>query len=234
MRAALTYANIVATLALFLALTSGAVYAASQLGKNAVKSKNISANAVKNRNLARNAVKARNIVANSVTTAKLADGAVIGSKVATAALTRANLAAGTLSGLQLVDATAASVPGLDNESEAVIPVPLSGTTAFTPASGKSYELLAEISGDPVDADGFGSKSCSPEVSIRANGIPIASVGMLADAGANFAHEPIGSTAVAIGLQQAEVRDDISAQTEGSSGRGPETAASLRIVVIEFW
>jgi hypothetical protein len=52
---AFTYANVVATIALFLAVSGGVVYAASTLGKNAVKSKNIAANAVKARNLAKNA-----------------------------------------------------------------------------------------------------------------------------------------------------------------------------------
>ena len=57
LRSALTYSNVVATVALFLAISGGVVYAASSLGRNSVKSKNIAAHAVKTRNLAKNAVK---------------------------------------------------------------------------------------------------------------------------------------------------------------------------------
>ena len=63
LRRTFSYANVVATVALFLAVSGGVVYAASTLGKNTVKSKNIAANAVKARNLAKNAVKQKSIAA---------------------------------------------------------------------------------------------------------------------------------------------------------------------------
>ena len=65
LRAGLTYVNVVATLALFLALGGGAVWAA-----NKITSKQIGKGAVKNKNLAKNAVKAKNLAKNSVTSAK--------------------------------------------------------------------------------------------------------------------------------------------------------------------
>ncbi len=65
----LTYGNIVATLALFLALSGGAVWAA-----NKITSKQIGKGAVKNKNLAKNAVKAKNLAKGSVTSAKLGEG----------------------------------------------------------------------------------------------------------------------------------------------------------------
>ena len=40
LRRTFSYANVVATVALFLAVSGGVVYAASTLGKNTVKSKN--------------------------------------------------------------------------------------------------------------------------------------------------------------------------------------------------
>jgi hypothetical protein len=76
LRSALTYSNVVATVALFLAISGGVVYAASTLGRNAVKSKNIASHAVKNRNLAKNAVKKGNLAANAVTTAKVKKEAI--------------------------------------------------------------------------------------------------------------------------------------------------------------
>ena len=57
----LTYANVVATLALFLALAGGTAFAASRLGKDSVGTKQLKANAV--------------------TAAKIKDGAVTGAKV---------------------------------------------------------------------------------------------------------------------------------------------------------
>ena len=52
LRSQLTYANVVATIALFLALTGGAVYAASK-----VRSSDIAANAIKSKQIAPHAVK---------------------------------------------------------------------------------------------------------------------------------------------------------------------------------
>lgn len=57
MRPRLTYANVVATLALVLALGGGTVYAAVQLGKNDVRSRNIAPGAVQLGDLSAKALK---------------------------------------------------------------------------------------------------------------------------------------------------------------------------------
>jgi hypothetical protein len=62
----LTYANVVATLALFLVLSGGAAYAASQLGKNSVGT--------------------RQLKKSSVSTAKLKNGAVTAAKIQAGAI----------------------------------------------------------------------------------------------------------------------------------------------------
>jgi hypothetical protein len=67
----LTYANVIATLALFVALGLSTAYAADQLGKNSVGSKQ----------LKKNAVTAAKLKPGAVATAKLKDGAVTGAKV---------------------------------------------------------------------------------------------------------------------------------------------------------
>ena len=87
LRSGLTYTNVVATLALFLALSGGAVYAANkitskQLGKGAVKNKNLAKNAVKNKNLAKNAVTSPKLAKNAVKNANVADGAINFAKLA--------------------------------------------------------------------------------------------------------------------------------------------------------
>jgi hypothetical protein len=66
LRRHLTYANVIATLALFLVLSGGAAYAAGKIGKSSVGTKQL-----------KNA---------SVTTAKLKNGAVTGVKVAVGSL----------------------------------------------------------------------------------------------------------------------------------------------------
>jgi hypothetical protein len=236
LRSALTYSNVVATVALFLAISGGVVYAASTLGRNSVKSKNIAAHAVKTRNLAKNAVKKGNLAANAITTAKVKKEAITGVKVKGGTLTRTNLAAGTLAGLQVLDASASTVPGLTEFKEGGTPVPLAGTTSFTPVAGKSYEILTELKGTPTDADGAGEESsCFASVRILVNGELFTGASIYNDAGEKppFNNESIGTSSTALGMQEAGQLQTISALAFGNSGCSPATTASLRVTVVEF-
>lgn len=234
-RKTFSYANVVATIALFLAVSGGVVYAASTLGKNAVKSKNIAANAVKSRNLAKNAVKAKSLAANAVTGAKIKKEAVTSGKVKKATLTRNNLAAGTLAGLQVAEVQATSVPGLTSEPIGGTPVPLTGTTTFTPAAGKSYELLVELKGTPTDANGPGGEVCSAFVTVLVNGVPFSGAGIFANASGTppFNLEPVGSSSTAVGLQEAGQLQTLSAIAFGDAGCSSATTGSLRATVVEL-
>jgi hypothetical protein len=89
---ALSYSNVVATLALFLALSGGVVYAATTLGKNSVKSANLAANAVTSRSIAKNAVKAKNLAANAVKSKNLTKNAVKAKNLAANAVVEAKIA----------------------------------------------------------------------------------------------------------------------------------------------
>jgi len=235
LRSAFTYSNVVATLALFLAISGGVVYAASNLGRNTVKSKNIAAHAVKTRNIAKNAVKKGNLAPNAVVTGKVKKEAITGAKVKTASLTRTNLAAGTLAGLQVLDASASSMPGLTEFKEEGTPVPLSGTTSFTPVAGKSYELLTELKGTPNDANGSEGGPCFASVRILVNGEPFTGVSIFSDAEEKppFNNETIGSSSTAIGMQEAGQAQAISALAFGNSNCSPATTASLRVTVVEL-
>jgi hypothetical protein len=235
LRSVLTYSNVVATLALFLAIGGGMAYAASHLGRNSVKSKNIAAHAVKTRNIAKNAVKKGNLAANAVTTAKVKKEAITGAKVKATSLTRTNLAAGTLAGLQVLDASASSVPGLTETKEGGTPIPLSGTTSFTPAAGKSYEILTELKGTPTDADGPEGEACIAAVRIFVNGEPFTGTTIYDDAGEKppLNHEAVGSSSTALGLQEAGQTQTVSANAYGNGGCSPATTASLRVTVVEF-
>ncbi len=80
-RPRLTYANVVSTLCLFLALGGGAAFAASK-----VRSKDIARNAVKSVNLAPGAVKASDVFKRAITSGKLAVGAVRSNQIADGAI----------------------------------------------------------------------------------------------------------------------------------------------------
>jgi hypothetical protein len=240
-RRAFSYANVVGTLALFLALSGGVVYAAGKLGKNEVKSQNIAPKAVKSQDLARNAVKNKNLAKNAVKNKNLAKNAVTGAKVRAGTLTRSQLAAGTLAGLQVAEVTSASVPGLatnPNEGEGPpspgTPVPLSGTGAFTPAAGKSYELLTELKGNPTDANGTEPEECYAWVTIFANGTPVTNVEIFANANGTppFNVRTFDTSATAIGLLEAGQPITLTATSHGNPDCG-STAAALRAVVVEL-
>jgi hypothetical protein len=81
LKSRLTYANVIATIALFLALGGGAAFAAAKFGKNVIKARNIAPNAVKASELAKNSVKTPKITNGAVTAAKLASGAVTAAKI---------------------------------------------------------------------------------------------------------------------------------------------------------
>ena len=109
----LTYANVMSSLAVFLVLGGATAFAASNLGKNSVGSKQLKKNAVTAAKIKNNAVTtpklkdgsvtaqklaagAVTIGAGSINNAQLADGAVTGNKIAGGTVTRSNLAEGTL------------------------------------------------------------------------------------------------------------------------------------------
>ncbi len=76
MRQRLTYANVVSTIALFLVLTGGVVYAASK-----IRTKDIQRQAVTQKKIAPGAVKNGKLADGAVATEKLADAAVGNAKL---------------------------------------------------------------------------------------------------------------------------------------------------------
>ncbi|HEX8689565.1 MAG TPA: hypothetical protein VF729_04910 [Solirubrobacterales bacterium] len=233
----LTYANVVATLALFLALSGGVVMAASQLGKNAVKSTNIARNAVKSQDIASNAVKTRNLAKNAVKSAKIAANAVTEKKIAKEAITRGKLRTGTLAGLQVLDAQASNIPGLTTNvtSGPGVPIALTGTTSFTPATGKSYELLAELRATPSDANPEPFEGCFAGVQVYVNGEPTTFLGINANDQAQppFAVNGVANTSTAVGMLTAGQLQTISAASFGDPNCGPNTTGTLRLTVVEL-
>jgi hypothetical protein len=81
-RERLTYANVMATIAVFAVLAGGGAYAASQIGpsdiaKNAVRAKHVKKGQIKAKHLAPGSVRTPKIQDGAVTAAKLADGVAV-------------------------------------------------------------------------------------------------------------------------------------------------------------
>lgn len=150
MRSRLSYANVVATLALVLALGGGTVYAASKLGKNSVTSKSIKNGAVKGPDIAKNAV--------------------TGKKVKDGTIEAGDLAAGVIPQLQAdVTGSAAAGPVGGLTTATPSPLPLTGTTTFTPQAGDVTAIAAEARFSIATTNAL--NSCSPAVRILVDGKP---------------------------------------------------------------
>lgn len=90
LRTKLSYANVVATLAMFLALAGGTAVAANQLAKNSVGPKQLKKNAVTPAKIKKNAVTTAKIKNNAVTGAKINEGTLGAVPNATNAANAAN------------------------------------------------------------------------------------------------------------------------------------------------
>jgi hypothetical protein len=86
-RARLTYANVMSSIAVFLVLAGGAAVAATQLPKNSVGTKQLKKNAVTAAKLKKNAVTTAKIKKGAVKQAKLAGGSVGGAQIINGAVT---------------------------------------------------------------------------------------------------------------------------------------------------
>ncbi len=153
-RPRLTYANVVATLALFLALTGGAVWAANKINGKQIKKNSIPGNRIKQKSLTNNQVKK-----NTLTNDRIKPGTI----------QRSALAAGALPGLIIAETSATNLPGVTTSTPpGPTPFGLVGTNSFTAVPGKAYQVMAEIVGNPVIEPG---KECNPGMQVYVNGIP---------------------------------------------------------------
>ena len=120
----LTYANVMSTIAVMLALGATS-YAAFNLPNNSVTSKKIKDGAVLASDLANGAVTCKKLTGNAVTTSKIANAAVTGTKLAAATVTGTNLAPASVTESNVVPGSltgaafqcAAGDEGLDNRHE---------------------------------------------------------------------------------------------------------------------
>jgi hypothetical protein len=96
LRRSLTYANVISTLALLVALTMGTAYAANQLAPKSVGAKQLRPGAVIASTIRKNAVTAPKIKAEAVKQGKIATGAVTGAKLAGGVVTSDKIAFGAV------------------------------------------------------------------------------------------------------------------------------------------
>lgn len=206
----LTYANVIATLALFLALGGGVAWAAGKIGSKGLKA---------------NAVTAGKIKRNAVTNAKIRGNAVTAPKIKAGAVDSTKLAPGT----NLLG-TAASAPIAANDAAPLI-APLAGVTAFTPATGVAYFLSVEAKGN--DLARVGEKDCEPLIVPFVNGSAwtVLESALRLRAFAPTAEQPTGLVPVTgstgpIGLTSPGITQTISAKVFGD----PQCAASSTVTV----
>jgi hypothetical protein len=109
----LTYANVMSSIAVFLVLGGATAFAAGQLGKNSVGTKQIKKGAVTEAKIKDGSVTTTKIADGSVITTKLADGSVITGKIVNAAVTSDKLADGSVVALKLGDGAVTTVKLLD-------------------------------------------------------------------------------------------------------------------------
>jgi hypothetical protein len=213
----LTYANVVATLALFLALGGGVVWAAGKIG-----AKNLKANAVTAGKIKRNAVTNAKIRGNAVTAAKIKGGAVDFTKLAP--------------GTNLI--VSASSPPIAANEAAPVNVPLAGTATFTPAIGTANFLSVEARGtnlgrvDPT-------KPCEPQVIPFVNGSrwEFAEGTLTPRSFAPTAAEPTGLVPVTgatgpLGLTSPGIAQTVSVQLRGDPNCTADSTVTVAVAVTQ--
>jgi len=212
----LTYANVVATLALFLALSGGVVWAAGKIGTRKLKTNSVTAGKIK-----ANAVTAGKIKANAVTYAKIKDGAVGFAKLAI--------------GANLVGTASSSAVAANSVTPTS--VPLSGTTSFTSQSGTLNLLSVEAKGENLAR--AGEQECSVAVIPFVNGSKwgAANGALTLHAFAPDAEQPTGQVPVAgfsgpIGLAAPGTSQTVSIKVVGSPNCTASSSVTVAIAVTQ--
>ena len=96
-----TYANVMSTIAVLVAVGGGSAYAAAQLANRSVTTRKLANGAVTTRKLANGAVTTSKLANGAVTTSKLANGAVTTSDLADQAVTTGKLAGNSVTDTQV-------------------------------------------------------------------------------------------------------------------------------------
>jgi hypothetical protein len=212
----LTYANVIATLALFLALSGGVVWAAGKIGGGRLKPNSISAG-----KLRRNAVTATKIRPNAVIASKIRPGAVGFDKLAT--------------GTNLIASASTAAVGVASVDP--VAVPLSAPVTFTPAAGTLDLLSVEAKGSNLAR--AGAEPCAPRVLPYVNGSAweVASSALTLSAFPPTASEPTGQRPVAgvtgpVGLTSPGVSQTVTIKVVGDAGCAAGGTIAVAVAVTQ--
>jgi hypothetical protein len=154
----LTYANVVATLALLLAAGLGSAYAAVELAPKSVGSKQLRPGAVTADKLRKHAVTAPKIEALAVKQGKVANGAIVAAKVASGAIGTEKIAGGAVTPDKI---PADSITGAKVDEQSLSQVPSAGRAGFaTTAEAANPEAFARVDAEgtvfPANSRGVGT------------------------------------------------------------------------------
>jgi hypothetical protein len=154
----LTYANVVSTLALFVAISGASAYAIEQLPTRSVGAKQLRPGAVTAKKLRKQAVtapkieplavKQGKIAAGAVTAAKLANEAVTTQRIADGAITPEKIPDDSITGLEVNEGTLGRVPSAEDADRASF------------ADSANPEAFAKVDAEgtvfPADSKGIGT------------------------------------------------------------------------------
>jgi hypothetical protein len=158
LRKHLTYANLVSTLALCIALGMGSAYAANQLAPKSIGAKQLRPGAVTADKIRKNAVTAPKIEALAVKQGKIATGAVSGEKIADGVISSAKIANGAVTPDKIPDN---SLTGTKVNESTLGQVPSANTAnTATFAESSNPEAFAKVDGEgtvfPAFSKGIGT------------------------------------------------------------------------------
>jgi hypothetical protein len=161
----LTYANVISTLALFIALTGGVAYAAGRIhsgdiAKNAVRTNKIAPEAVRTGKIAAGAVISNRIANGAVGSTQIADGAVGSQQIADGSITASDLK--TPVGF-VASPTGGSAP-LTDGSDFVYPLT---DNTWTQQPGEFDVIFGQMQATIASANGV--DPCNVDVNIILNG-----------------------------------------------------------------
>jgi hypothetical protein len=238
-RPRLTYANLVSTLALFLALGGGAAYAASKvnsgdLAKGAVHTSNVFKRAITSGKLAVGAVHSNQVVDAAIGSKQLADNAVGTKQVANAAIGSKQIGAAAVAPSNLefpVFYAASPTGGKAPVNGAPDPYPLANST-WTQNPGQ-IEVIFGAAIATVAYDGSGAGSCQVSYEVLLNGQQVGGGGLSTG---STSLEPIEQT---IGAQPqidpvVPITNHLTLRTDSNGGCTPDsTIDSARFRVLDF-
>ena len=217
-RPRLTYANVVATMALFLALAGGTVWAANKINGKQIKKNTIPGNRIKKNTLTANQIKKQTITNNQIK-----PGSIQRTSLAPGLRPRRDHRRSL--GDQPARRSHRQLRPARHRSH------WSERRRSRPSPGKGYNLIGELVGNPVAKAG---EFCEPGVQIYVNGVPTLFLELFAgDRGPGFDTKfpQAGFTA---SLLSANGPQTITTKAFGDDGCEPNsTLERLRILVTEI-